>query len=159
MKKAVIAALGIVMLAAPALAQEKKMAAKPMAAAGSTADALTHHEQAMLEALHKKDFAGFKKMVMAGSWAIDENGPATIEDFLQSLNDPKANFSFDVVKTSDWKVAPVNATTSIVTYKLEEKGSYMGMAFPPVVYATTVWANHGGTWMAVFHQESTAAKR
>jgi hypothetical protein len=26
-------------------------------------------------------------------------------------------------------------------------------------YVTTIWANQGGTWTAVFHQESTAAKR
>ena len=34
-----------------------------------------------------------------------------------------------------------------------------GQPLPAVTYVTTVWANHGGTWHAVFHQESTAAKR
>ena len=61
-------------------------------------------EKMMLEALQKKDCAGFRK----------------------------ANFSFEF-KTSDMKVVNIDATT--------------------------IWANHGGTWMAVFHQESTAAKK
>jgi hypothetical protein len=33
----------------------------------------------------------------------------------------------------------------------------MGTPFPPTVYATTVWVNQGGTWRALFHQESKAA--
>jgi hypothetical protein len=73
-------------------------------------------------------------------------------------SDPKSNFSFESFKTSDMKVVTIGANTALVTYKLDEKGSIMGQPFPPVVYATTIWANHGGTWMAVFHQESTAAK-
>lgn len=159
MKHVLIAALGIALTGTLALAQaDKAMAAKPMAGKSAANDALMQHEHMLLDRLHKKDFAGFKKMVMAGSWAIDENGPATIEEFLHGLADPKANFSFDIVKVSDMTVVPVDSTTSIVTYKLEEKGSYMEMPFPPVVYATTVWANHGGNWMAVFHQESTAKR-
>ena len=47
---------------------------------------------------------------------------------------------------------------SIVTYKAEQKGTFMGQPLPPLVYVSTIWANHGGTWHAVFHQESTAAK-
>jgi len=159
MKHVMIGALGLMLTAGPVFAQaEKKMTAKPMAAKSAVSEALMRNEQMMLEALHKKDAAAFKKLVVAGTWAIDENGPAVVEEFLKALDDPKANFSFEY-KTSDMKVVPVNATTSIVTYKLDEKGGMMGQPFPPVVYASTVWANRGGTWLAVFHQESTAAKR
>ena len=55
------------------------------------------------------------------------------------------------------KVVNIDANAALVTYKVDEKVSMMGQPFPPVVYSSTVWANHGGTWMAVFHQESTAA--
>jgi hypothetical protein len=158
MKQALIAILGIALAAGGALAQDKAPAKKPVAAKSAVSDALMHHEQLMLEALHKKDFAGFKKMVMPGTWAIDENGPMAVEDFLKAMEDPKANFSFEY-KTSDMKVVTVDANTAIVTYKLDEKGTMMGQPMVPVVYASTVWTNHGGTWMGVFHQESTAAKR
>ena len=56
------------MTATVAFAQaEKKMPAKPMAGKSMVADTLMHHEQVMLETLQKKDFAGFKKMIMASS--------------------------------------------------------------------------------------------
>ena len=151
----------LVLTATVAFAQgDKKMPAKPMpkltAGKSTVSEALMHNEQMMLEALQKKDFAGFKKMVMSGSWAVDENGPATVDDFLATAADPKSNFKFDSFKTSDMKVVMIDANAALVTYKLDEKGSFMGQPFPPVVYGTTVWNNHGGKWMAVFHQESTA---
>ena len=164
MKNAILTVMtAVVMTATLAFAQaEKKMPAKPMAKpmAGKSmvSDTLMRNEQMMLESLQKKDFAAFKKLIMAGSWSVDENGPATIEEFLKGLNDPKSNFVWDSFKTSDMKGVMIDANAAVVPYKLDEKGSMNGQPFPPVVYATTVWANHGGTWMAVFHQESTAAK-
>ena len=156
MKKALsMTAAGVLMTATLAFAQAEMK--KPMATKGDLANTLMHREQVMLEALQKKDIAGFKKYIMAGSWNVDENGYMTIDEFVKALSDPKANFTLDSFKASDMKVVNIDANAAIVTYKLDEKGAFMGQPFPPVVYATTVWANHGGTWMAVFHQESTAA--
>jgi hypothetical protein len=56
------------------------------------------------------------------------------------------------------KVIDIDANSAIVTYKSEQKGSFMGQPMPPVTYITTIWANHGGAWHAIFHQESTAKK-
>jgi hypothetical protein len=153
MKNTILTVLtAVAMTTALAFAQaEKKMPAQPMAGKNMVADTLMHHERMMLEALQKKDFTGFKKSIMTGSWSVDENGAATIDEFLKGLNDPKANFSFESFKTSDMKAVNIDANTALVTYKLEEKGAFMGQPFPPIVYATTIWANHGGTWMAVFH--------
>lgn len=157
MKKTLwMTAAGVLMTATLAFAQAEMK--KPMATKGDLANTLMHREQAMLEALQKKDVAGFKKYIMAGTWNVDENGYMTIDDFVKALNDPKANFMWESFKTSDMKVVNIDANAAVVTYKLDEKGSFMGQPMPPVVYATTIWANHGGTWMAVFHQESTAAQ-
>ncbi|HMB82233.1 MAG TPA: hypothetical protein VKI43_19290 [Vicinamibacterales bacterium] len=82
-----------------------------------------------------------------------------VDDFVKMVADPKSNFSWESYTMTDMKVATIDANAALVTYKLDEKGSFMGLPFPPVVDATTVWANHGGTWMAVFQQESTAAKQ
>jgi hypothetical protein len=156
MKKTVwMIAAGVLVAGSLAFAQSEMK--KPMAMKGDLANTLMHREQVMLEALQKKDIAGFKKYIMAGSWNVDENGYMTIDEFVKALSDPKANFTLDSFKASDMKVVNIDANAAIVTYKLDEKGAFMGQPFPPVVYATTVWANHGGTWMAVFHQESTAA--
>jgi hypothetical protein len=119
-------------------------------------DTLMKKENDLLVALQKKDFATFKKPIMAGSWAVDEGGYMTVEDMIKTMQDPKANFMW-TYKVSDMKVVNIDANAALVTYRVDSKGSMMGQPMPPVVYATTVWANHGGNWMAVFHQESTAA--
>ena len=57
------------------------------------------------------------------------------------------------------KVVPIDATSGIVTYKLDQKGSFNGEPFQPTVYASTVWVNRSGKWVAAFHQESTPAPK
>ena len=119
-------------------------------------DALMKKENDLLVALQKKDFTTFKKNIMGGAWSVDESGYMTVDDMLKTMADPKANFMW-TYKVSDMKVINVDANAAIVTYKIDQKGTMMGQPFPPVIYASSVWANHGGNWMAVFHQESTAA--
>jgi hypothetical protein len=120
------------------------------------ADALMQRERALLQAVEKKDWTAFKKYVSADGWTIDENGAMSVADFLKMTTDPKFDLMVQMT-ASDMKVIDVDANSKLVTYKLDQKGSFMGQPFPPVAYATTVWVNHGGTWQALFHQESTAA--
>jgi hypothetical protein len=160
MKHVMIAAVGILLIGGPVFAQAKKeMAAKPMAATSKVADALMAKEHAMIDAVKAKNAKAFSSMVKFGSWSVDENGFMTVDDFVKMLGDPKADIKIDEIKMSDMKVVDIDANAAIVTYKTEQKGSFMGAPLPPVTYVTTIWANEGGTWHAVFHQESTAAKR
>ena len=160
MKHVMIGALGLMLTAGPVFAQaEKKMPAKPMASTSKVADALMAKEHAMLDAVKAKNAKAFSALVKPGSWSADENGFMPVDDFVKMLGDPKADIKIDMLKVSDMKVIDIDATSAIVTYKTEQKGSFMGAPLPPVTYVTTTWANHGGTWLAVFHQESTAAKR
>ena len=142
-----------------AQAPKGKTGARKAAKKNEVSQVLMRNEESMLAALQKKDIAGFKKYVMAGSWSLDENGFMTVDDFVKAVEDPKSNFAWESYKTSEMKVVNIDAKAKIVAYKLDEKGSMLGQPFPPVVYATTAWANQGGRWMAVFHQESTAAKK
>lgn len=160
MKKTVVLAIvACLATAAPALAQaEKKMPAKPMAAQAGVNDTLMKYENELLAMFAKKDFASFKKRIVPGSWSIDEGGATTIDDLIKQVTDPKANLTWSY-KVSDMKVVDLGTGTKAVTYTVDQTGSMMGQPFPPRVYSTTVWANHGGSWMAVFHQESTAAKK
>ena len=121
------------------------------------ADALMKREQAMLQAIQKKDWTTFKQMVTPNGVNLDENGAMSVSEFLKAVADPKSDFNMSTTTATDMKVIDVDANTKIVTYKLSQKGTFMGQAFPPMVYASTVWANQGGTWRAVFHQESRMA--
>ncbi|HEV8212070.1 MAG TPA: nuclear transport factor 2 family protein [Vicinamibacterales bacterium] len=160
MKHVMIAALGVMLAAGPVFAQaEKKMPAKPMASMSKMADALTAKEHALIDAVKARNAKVFSSMVAAGGWSVDENGLMNVDEFVKMLGDPKSDIKIEMIKASDMKVVDIDATSAIVTYKTEQKGSFMGAPLPPVTYVTTIWANQGGTWKAVFHQESTAAKR
>lgn len=143
---AALLATGVVFAQTPA---KKPAAAK----GGSVADRLMANEQKIQDALIKKDMTTFNSLIMPGTWAVDENGPMKVEDFTKNITDLK----IESAKLSDMKVITISPTVSVVTYKMDQKGTYEGHPFPPVVYASSVWVNHGGTWMAMFHQESTAA--
>lgn len=125
-------------------------------AKSSVNDTLMKYENELLQQFQKKDWAGFKKRIMPGAWSIDEGGPMTIEDMLKMVSDPKANLTW-TYKVSDMKVVDIDANAKAVVYTVDATGTMMGQPIPPKVYSTTIWANHGGNWMAVFHQESTAA--
>jgi hypothetical protein len=160
MKHVMIGALGMMLAGTTLFAQaEKKMAAKPMAPTSKVADALMAKEHALIDAVKARNAKVFSSMVVPGSWSVDENGAMVVDDFIKMLGDPKADIKIEMIKASDMKVVDIDATSAIVTYKTEQKGSFMGAPLPPVTYVTTIWANQGGTWKAVFHQESTAAKR
>jgi hypothetical protein len=134
----------------------KPMPAKPMAKS-MNADKLMANENKLLDAVRAKDAKTFSSLVKAGSWSIDENGLMPVDDFVKALGDPKADVKIEMLRASDMKVIDIDANAAIVAYTTEQKGSFMGMSLPPKTYVTTIWANRGGTWHAVFHQESTAA--
>ncbi len=159
MRKIQTVAMVCAMLAATsAFAQGSGQAAPKMADKPSpVAEALMKKEEAMLSALQKKNFAEFQKMTMPTTWSLDGGGYMSVADFMKAVNDPKSDFKWDSYKTSEMKVVTIDANAALVTYKLEQKGSFMGQPFASPVYATSVWANHGGMWMAMFHQETTAA--
>jgi hypothetical protein len=159
MKKMVCtaAAAMLVTAAATAFAQSAKpMAPKPMTKSAN-ADKLMANENKLLDAVRAKDAKTFSSLVMSGSWSIDETGLQSNDEFVKMMSDPKSDLKIEMLKASDMKVIDIDANTAIVTYKVDQKGSMMGTAFPPTVWASTTWANKGGTWRAVFHQESKAA--
>ena len=156
MKKIVSIAAAAMFVAATAFAQgDKPAAAKPMAKSAN-ADKLIANENKMLDAVKAKDVKTFTSLIKAGSWAVDENGFMPVDDFTKLLGDPKSDFKIETMKASDMRVIDIDANTAIVAYTTEQKGSFMGMPLPAKTYVTTIWANRGGTWQAVFHQESTA---
>jgi hypothetical protein len=145
--------LGVVLAVGVSAAFAQSAAKKPAETNGSISSQLMANEQKVLDALKSKDAAGFSRLVVTDSWTVDENGPMKTAEFVKALPELKV----ESLKTSDMKVLSMSPTVSLVTYKLDQKGSFLGQAFPPVVYATTVWVNNGGAWRAMFHQESTAA--
>jgi len=157
MRSALALGIAMTLAAAPALAQgsEKKTGSKSTISKSALADMLTANEKSLLDSFAKHDARAFFAAVAPGAWMVDETGGAGIDEMRTNW----AEMKVESLTPSDMKVVPVDATAGIVTYRIEQKGTYAGQAFPPVVYATTVWVNRSGKWVAVFHQESTAAPK
>jgi hypothetical protein len=117
--------------------------------------ALIANENKVADALMKKDKAAFTSLVSADGWTIDGNGLMKASDMAASLD----QLVIKSYKISDEKVSWVDPNTAILTYKWTGSGTYAGQAFPSTVYSSTVWTKKGDKWVAVFHQESEAAKK
>jgi hypothetical protein len=116
--------------------------------------ALIANENKVADALMRKDKAAFTALVDPKGWAADGTGFMKVSDFLGGLD----QLVIKSYKISDEKVAWVDANTAIVAYKWTGSGTYAGQPFPGTVYASTVWTKRGDKWIAVFHQETEAAK-
>ena len=161
--KNVVLTLGVLMLTSGiAFAQEVNdpEPAPQSATAGATAThsalekALIANENKVADALMKKDKAAFTSLVAANGWSIDGNGFMKTSDFTAALD----QLVIKNYKISEERVAWVDANTAIVAYKWTGSGTFAGQPFPETVYASTVWTKKNDQWVAVFHQESEAAK-
>lgn len=131
------------LIAAPALAADRASAEK----------ALVANETKIIDAVVKGDAAGFTKMAAPGSVSADGNGFAPSVDFAKILPQVKITEA----KMTGEKVIWADDNTAILTYTLTAKGTIMGQPMPPTTYASTVWVKQGEEWLALYHQETTAA--
>ena len=163
MKKVVwtLAMLAVVMSAGMAQAQDvneptpSHEAQGPATGLSALDKALIANENKVADALMKKDKATFTSLVDPKGWAADGTGFMKVSDFLGGLD----QLVIKNYKISDEKVAWVDANTAILAYKWTGSGSYAGQPIPGTVYASTVWTKRGDKWVAVFHQETEAAKK
>ena len=111
---------------------------------------LDANERAINVAIQKGDIAAFKALVSDDAVAVDGNGAMAISEFVKLFGQMKLDsFTIDEVK-----VVVANDTSAIITYRFTAKGSMMGQPMPSTVLASTTYANRGGKWVAVFHQET-----
>ena len=144
MRSRFLAATLLVACAAPAFAQASKAA---------TEKALIANENKVSDAIAKHDLKTFNDLVMPEGAAADMGGFMKVCDFAKA---------FDQVKVSSWhimnpQVIWVNDKTAVVAYTWMGKGTYMNQPMPETVYASTVWTERNGKWVAMFHQETAAA--
>jgi hypothetical protein len=113
--------------------------------------ALMANEQKVNEAFQKRDTAAFRSLVAADGISVDSGG---ITMGLADIEKMMASMTVTEFQISDMKVHWLDTNTAVVVYKWTGKGTAMGQAIPSPTYASTVWVNSGGKWMAHFHQES-----
>ena len=127
-----------------------------VAQAGSKAaveKTLIANENKVSEAVAKHDVKTFSDLVAIDGEAADQNGFMKVSEFLKSIDQLKVT-SWHIMDT---QVSWVDDKTAIVRYTWMGAGTYMGQPFPSTVYASTVWTERNGKWVAMFHQETPMA--
>jgi hypothetical protein len=127
---------------------------KKASASSSVSDALIANEHTLLDSVAKGDVKTFSALIAPGAGSVDEGGFMAVADFIKVFNQVKV----ETQTPTNIKVVSLGPNAAIVAYTLTQKGTFQGQPLPPTVYATTTWVKRGGKWLAMFHQESTAAK-
>jgi hypothetical protein len=131
-------------------------AAAVFAQAGSKAaieKTLIANENKISEAVAKHDVKTFTDLVASDAMSADQGGFMKATDFVKSMDQMKITSQHMM----DMQVSWVDDKTAIVRYTWMGSGTFMGQPFPPSTYASTVWTERNGKWVAVFHQETPVA--
>jgi hypothetical protein len=115
---------------------------------------LIANERTINEAIAKGDMKGFNALVASDAVSMDSGG-------IMKTSDPNFEKMVKEMKLTSWNIEGsqfywINDNTVVHMYKWSGKGTYQGQPVPSPTWASTVWANKGGKWTAVFHQESLA---
>ena len=128
-------------------------APKPRMTKAQLMKKLSANENALWNAWKNKDVKPFNSMLAANAVMIGEQGVAGKKEVAGAMASmPCEVKSFTL---SDWKLAMVDSNAALITYKGVADGTCAGTAIPPV-WASSVWVNRGGKWLAFSHQETTA---
>jgi uncharacterized protein (TIGR02246 family) len=111
------------------------------------------NERAINAALQKGDAASFQAMVAADAVSVDPMGVTPVAEFMKMFG----SFKLTNVTIDQVRVTFLNDSAAVITYRWQGQGTVMGQPVPPVATASTAWANRGGKWVAVFHQETIPA--
>ncbi len=111
-------------------------------------------EKAIWDAIKNKDFAGFESMLADNFIEVLPDG---VMDKAASLAGVK-QFEPSEINFSDWKFLSIDKDLFLVVYTVTVKGKFAGQEVPSEpVRSSSVWANRGGKWVGVFHQECPAS--
>ena len=115
-------------------------------------DALIAKEKEAFETFKTKKADAFGRLLGKDFLGVDANGVLDKSAEVKSVGEA----DIKDYALSDIKVVMAAKNTAVLTYKLTQHGTYKGQALPTNVYASSVWANRGGKWLVVFHQETPA---
>lgn len=144
-RHALVALLFLAMTATPLLAQD-----------AATEKTLIANERAVIDAFAKGNRATFEKFVTRDGFGVDPMmGRMTNAETLKTFDQMTKDMKITSWTMTDEKVLWADANTAILNYTWSGKGTYQGQPIPSPTFASTVWTKRGGTWVAIFHQETS----
>ena len=112
---------------------------------------LSANETALWNAWKNKDAKPFQMWLAADGVMIGDQGVGTKADVVKMMGSmPCEVKSFTL---SDWKLAMADADDAVITYKGVADGTCGGQPIP-TVWASSLWTNRKGKWLAFSHQET-----
>jgi hypothetical protein len=124
---------------------------KPKMSKAQLQSRLAASEKKLWEAWKNKDTKPFKSALSADFVMIEENGVSGKDAVIKEITSMPCDVKS--VELSNWKLTMLNSSTALLTYKGTAVGTCGGTAIP-VVWASSIWMNRGGKWLAVSHQET-----
>ena len=127
-----------------------KSAETKSSAAPSEAD-IRAKETAAWEAVKKKDWDGFAKLMADDYVEVVNDGVHDKAASVQSVKD----FDLSDYTLSDWKMTSIDANSVLITYTANVTGKFKGEAIPAGPYReSSAYVNRNGEWLAIFYQET-----
>ena len=144
-------AFASVSFAQPTPTESPSPAPKPAMSKAQIRGRIIATEKKLWEAWKNKDAKPFKANLAADSVMIGDRGVAGKADIVKEMASmPCEVKSFEL---SDFKTTFLNSGTVLLTYKGVADGTCAGTALP-AVWASSVYVNRGGRWLAASHQET-----
>jgi hypothetical protein len=131
--------------------EASKTTGKAMSQSSSN-KALIDREIELWEIVKNKQADAYRKYFADNFSAVSSDGVRDINQEVEGVRivDLK-NYSL-----TDVKVVFPNKGTAVLTYKVTVQGSFQGQDISGVYYASSVWVNQGGKWLAILHTEAKA---
>jgi hypothetical protein len=135
----------------PGASPSPSPAAKPAMSRVQIRGRLIASEKKLWEAWKNKDARPFKATLAADSVMIGDSGISGKNETIKDITN--APCEIKSVELTDFKVAFLSASTALLTYKGAVAGTCAGAAVP-TVWASSLYVNRGGKWLAASHQET-----
>jgi len=114
--------------------------------------ALIDRERELWEIVKNKQVDAFRKYFADNFSAVYSDGVKDINQEVEGVR----NVDLKDYSLTDTKVVFPNKGTAVLTYKVTVQGSFKGQDISGVYYASSVWINQGGEWLAILHTEAKA---
>jgi hypothetical protein len=127
-----------------------KSAETKSAAAPSEADIRTK-ETASWEAVKKKDWDAFAKLMADDYFEVEDDGVHDKASSVQTVKD----FDLSDYTLSDWKMTSIDANAVLITYTANVTAKFKGEAVPAGPWReSSAYVNRNGEWLAIYYQET-----
>ena len=113
---------------------------------------LIDRETALWEIVKKRQVEAFRTYYADNYSGVSSDG---VRDINQEVEGVRI-VDLQDYSLADTKVVFPSKSTAILTYKVTVRGSYQGQDISGAYYASSVWVNQGGKWLAVLHTEAKA---